>query len=227
MSDIFAGINKIALSNRMRSYMVGPVLLPRTPIIIDLVPFPYKGDFSQAFSEGRQFPEALCRLCAVFPGVVFGYTNFLSLSLIITDYPEWTKFSFRDQQELSSLASSFATSASGGKHFVTHSFNLPKDEVINWFIWKQMNLAARLLAVAGTQNAPSDVVEDFIDDGPPAASSHGMTGTWWRGRACNKAVGPFETDGGPTWFWDIDTSIPAFTANREYVTGHVYPKLQM
>lgn len=225
MADILAGINKIALSNRMRSYMVGPVLLPRTPVIVDLVPFPAKRDFTQAFADGRQFPEILCKLCSVVSDVVFGYTNFLSMNLVIADYPEWTKFSFRDQQEISSLASSFATSVSGGRHFVARSFNIPKDEVINWFIWRQMRLAAGLLEASGTRNAPSDVVEDFVETGP-AGSGGDMSGTWWRGRACNKAVGPFETDGGPTWFWDIDTSTPAFTADREYVTDHVYLKLQ-
>lgn len=211
-------------SGRMREYASsGPKLLPRTPVVVELVP---RIDDASVFRGGKFLPEVLCSTASYLGdrGVVFGYTDYASCSLLLVDYADWESFGFRDPQELSSLAASYASIASCDKGipFSSRSFNLPKDEVINYFIWKQMSLAGRLLRSSGLDPVP-EAVNDLVVHGP-SIGDPGGPGTWWLGRACNWVRAPQvdpETKK-PIWFWDIDTETPVFSQSRDYINKFVY-----
>lgn len=207
-------------TSRMATYRdSGQKLLPRTPVIIEIQP---KTSDVSIFKDGHFMPGVLAPVCGALENVVFGYTDFSSLDLLLADYPSWENFSFRDPQILSSLAASSAATAS--EHpilFAARSFNLPKDEVVNYFIWKQMCLAGRLLKMDGA-NPDAVLAAEFVRSGPSGALSR-WPGSWWRGRACTKVAAPLEPDApGPNWFWDIDTSTPDFSVDKDYINAFTY-----
>ena len=208
-------------SNRMLEYRdAGQKLLPRTPVVVELSPITWDGS---VFRGGTFLPDLACRAASALEHAVFCYTDYSSCSILLVDYPSWDRFSFRDPQELSSMAASFASLRSGNHcvAFSAKSFNLPKDEVANYFIWKQVVLAATLLRMDGLKTDPESVA-GFIESGP-LADSPGMKGTWWRGRACR--MNPPPGSGPPSKtspFWSVDAQTPAFSSHREYINDLVY-----
>ena len=208
----------VSLSNRMRAYgSSGPVLLPRTPVVVEIVPV--KSQLAR--KPPGPLPDVLRQVCGLLDNAVFGYTDFSSATVVLADYPEWSKFAFRDPQTVSSVTASFASVASGGAVFRARSFNVPKDEVSNYFVWKQMSLAIALMGEYKLE-ADQESVKEFILNGPRSPVLR-FTGTWWRGRACSRVASPCDRDSGQTWFWDVDDNVPVFSADRGYVTSHVYP----
>lgn len=203
----------------MRAYQTsGQRLLPRTPVVVEVMP---KAEFSDPFKDGKLMPLVLCSVCGKFGDATFGYTDYAGCSVLLVDYPNWDGFSFRDPQELSSLAASAATDAANhdGVLFTARSFNLPKDEVINYFIWRQMSLASRLLRFNGSKNDNVNAFLNFLETGPISSGTR-WPGTWWRGRACNKAA--TSGDGGRVLFWDLDLHTPVFSEDRGYITSKIY-----
>lgn len=198
-------------------------LLPRTPVIIELTPMTHD---PSVFKGGKFLPDVMSYTLEYMEdfGAIFGYTDFSICSLLLVDYPGWDKFKFRDPQEISSIAASHASISSKKLEvpFSAKSFNLPKDEVINYFVWRQMTLAGKLLKLDDAKTDP-DSVNNFLEFGPLSVKK-GWEGSWWRGRACNRFQAPAVniSTGHAVWFWDIDLETPVFSSNREYITSMVY-----
>jgi len=210
-------------SGRMTEYSdFGQKLLPRTPVIVEISPI--SGDLS-VFKGGKFLPEVLCGVAECLPHVVFGYTDYSTCSLLLVDYPRWDWFEFQDSQALSSMAASYATMHACDKEiaFTAKSFNLPKDEVINYFIWKQATLAGNLLRMDSLKTTP-DAINEFVESGP-ISTDRLWPGTWWRGRACERVQAPDcnLSTRESVFFWDIDENTPVFNKNRDYINTWVYP----
>jgi hypothetical protein len=201
----------------------GQKLLPRTPVIVEVVPETH--DVS-VFKGGKFLTEVLCGVLEGLEayGSIFGYTDFSVCSVLLLDYPDWDNFKFRDPQKLSSLAASWASLSAGDREvpFSAKSFNLPKDEVVNYFAWRQMSLAGDFLRMENLKTDPDNVLR-FVEDGPESRDRM-WPGTWWRGRACTRVQAPAVdmSTRRPVFFWDIDTETPVFSAHREYINDLVY-----
>lgn len=107
-----------------------------------------------------------------------------------------------------------------GALFDSRCFNIPKEEVTNCFIWRQQDATRNAVQMLGQCHFSSNDLDGknqsevremlarngIIFDEMPAAFKRGV--------CCVKA-----DDGG----WVIDTEIPVFTLNREYVTKWINP----
>lgn len=214
-------MSKISVSARMKAYADGQKLLPRTPVVVEAFPDRQASEVQSAFSDSTLMPAILCKVCASLPDAVFGYTDYMSFSILLADFPGWDDFSFRDPQHLSSLVASRASVALPAVHavFTARSFNLPKDEVINYFIWRQMNLAGNLIRLQGGSLAPESIAA-FVESGPSSLNRGQSPGAWWRGRACSPVTQAMDR----SVFWDIDTDTPSFSSSRDYITSCIYSR---
>ena len=213
---------RVPIAERMQRYAEsGPCLLPRTPAILEIVPC--TSGTASAFKGGELISEVLTEVCDRVDGTSFGYTDYSACYVLVVDYPEWDRFAFRDPQQISSFGASAATAATGKDriNFRARCFNIPKDEVVNYFAWKQMGLARSLIKMHGGRTEPDDIAR-FVAQGPKFCGS--WPGSWWRGRACTRSV--MDSKAGPVPFWEIDFDTPSFFINKNYVNSRVYAPSQ-
>lgn len=250
-----------SLGDRMKGYenITGYCLTYRTPVIIRL---DGKGFHSFTKGFNKPFDEILTstmyktmkELCENIEGCVMGYTQSDEISLVLCDYqkPD-TEPWFRNRLlKLCSVTASLATSAFN-KHFrnaterLTESiyqkridkanfdsraFNIPKEEVNNYMVWRQQ-----------------DAIRNSIEATSQAHFSHGQLS----GVTCNQAVEMLLTEKQVNWHsfplnlqrgvccikkpfvinkgtsdeamrmkWIIDMEIPVFSENNDYVENCVY-----
>lgn len=116
--------------------------------------------------------------------------------------------------------------AEKGATFDARAFILPKEEVCNYFIWRQKDAvrnsiqssAQALYPQKELQGKNSNELLDMIVQ---------KTGTHWqeislehqRGTCCIKEE--YELDGTIRTHWIIDKEIPLFTRNREYIEEYI------
>lgn len=129
-------------------------LTPRMPVIMRL-----DGCAFHTFTKGliRPFDETLLnamaltasRLCAGIQGAIFGYTQSDEISILIQDWKNLNtdRWFGNNVQKMTSISASIATAYFNTifKHpsntspalFDSRVFNIPKEEVANYFIWRQ------------------------------------------------------------------------------------------
>ena len=146
------------LGDRMKTYEERNRLFlqNRTPVIIRI-----DGRSFHVFTRGLEKPfdeklndamaETTKYLLENITGCVFGYTQSDEISLLLVDYQTTSSQSWFDnnQQKMVSLTASMATAFFNSvfKHpkrkelatFDSRAFNIPKDEVVNYFIWRQQD----------------------------------------------------------------------------------------
>jgi tRNA(His) 5'-end guanylyltransferase len=146
------------LGDRMKTYEERNrfLLQNRTPVIIRI-----DGRAFHEFTKGlkKPFDETLNNAMAEttkylldnITGCVFGYTQSDEISLLLVDYQSISSKSWFDnnQQKIVSLTASMATAFFNSifKHpkkkqlanFDSRAFNIPKEEVVNYFIWRQQD----------------------------------------------------------------------------------------
>lgn len=143
-------------STRMKKYeSVSQLhLTPRMPVIMRL-----DGISFHTFTKGliRPFDETLLnamaitasRLCAGIQGAIFGYTQSDEISILIQDWKnlKTDQWFGNNVQKMVSASASMATAFFNEKFthptkvvsafFDSRVFNIPKEEVANYFIWRQ------------------------------------------------------------------------------------------
>jgi tRNA(His) 5'-end guanylyltransferase len=149
---------KDQLGDRMKTYEERnrSFLQNRTPVIVRI-----DGRAFHEFTKGLEKPfdenlnnamaETTKYLLDNITGCVFGYTQSDEISLLLVDYQNISSKSWFDnnQQKIVSLTASMATAFFNSvfKHpkkkqlanFDSRAFNIPKEEVINYFIWRQQD----------------------------------------------------------------------------------------
>lgn len=143
-----------ALGTRMKRFEVPAqgVLQPRTPVIIRIdgkafhtytkgMDHPYDQNLHRSMAETAQF------LCENIQNAVFAYTQSDEISILLNDWKKFKTNQWFDGkiQKIVSVAASMATAYFNEEmaqattkmaFFDARVFNLPKEEVANYFLWR-------------------------------------------------------------------------------------------
>jgi tRNA(His) guanylyltransferase len=148
--------NTPSIGDRMKGYenVTRHHLIRRMPVILRLdgkawhtftrgLDKPYDIDLSIAMGQVSE------QLIQEFQGAVIAYTQSDEISIFLRDYDKLVSESWFDNniQKIVSVASSIATGLfnqyftkkNNIAFFDCRAFNLPKEEVINYFIWRQQD----------------------------------------------------------------------------------------
>ena len=146
-----------SLSDRMKEYeaVFSGNFTRRTPVIIRLdgkAFHTWTKSVERPFDERlpEMFGECLTYLLKNIQGAVFGYAQSDEISIFLRDYDKVTTDAWfgANQQKMVSVAASLITSKFNQlaaklvpnaplAHFDARGFVIPKDEVVNYFIWRQ------------------------------------------------------------------------------------------
>lgn len=251
---------KKSLGDRMKQYeeVTRVHLMRRTPVIIRIDGRSFhtftKG-FTKPFDEIliKTMQQTMLALCEGIEGCVMGYTQSDEISLVLCDYRKLdTEPWFGNVlMKVCSVSASIATSAFnqhfrsvassldgvyqhriGKATFDSRAFNVPLEEVCNYFIWRQQ-----------------DAIRNSIEATAQAHFSHKRL----LGVSCDEALEMLRTERSVDWEtfplfqqrgsccikqpvlvnegtkdeivrnkWTLDTKIPLFTEQRDYVENRIY-----
>jgi len=228
------------LDDRMKLYerSVGTKLMPRCPAIIRV-----DGRAFHTFTRGMEKPfdtnlnelmvHVAAKLCAEIHTARMAYAQSDEISILLTDYNRFNTQQWFDGkvQKIVSIAASIATEAFNRKvphlfdgdmhwrsaHFDARVFSLPKEEVCNYFVWRQ-----------------KDAVRNSIQSLGQAHFSHGAL----QGKSCNQIQEMLFSQRQINWndcpviqkrgfcvikqdVWALDEP-PTFTDDREYIDNLVF-----
>lgn len=236
--------------NRSKTY-----LTRRTPVIIRLdgkafhsFTKGFKRPYDEIFHEAMN--ETLRYLCKNIQGCKIGYTQSDEITLLLTDYEKLTTDAWfgYSVQKMCSIAASMATFAFNkafynvipagtddesiyyqayekGAMFDARVFNIPKEEVVNCFIWRQQDATRNAIQMLGQthfshkeldckdQNDIQDML--MVEKG---INFNDMSVPFKRGVCCyRKDCSDAIIEGPNRKQWVIDLNIPIFTQDREFI----------
>lgn len=159
-----------SLSDRMKRYEAATrlQLVPRMPTIIRVdgkafhtltkrMQRPFDPEFYQCMYSTAVF------LCSNAQGCKFGYVQSDEISILLVDYERLESMPWLDAvlQKMCSISASLATSQFNYElaqrfpdigrvgHFDARVFQLPRSEVVNYFIWRQRDATRNSILTAG------------------------------------------------------------------------------
>lgn len=236
--------------NRSKTY-----LTRRTPVIIRLdgkafhsFTKGFKRPYDEIFHGAMN--ETLRYLCKNIQGCKIGYTQSDEITLLLTDYEKLTTDAWfgYSVQKMCSIAASMATFAFNkafynaipagtddesiyyqayekGAMFDARVFNIPKEEVVNCFIWRQQDATRNAIQMLGQthfshkeldckdQNDIQDML--MVEKG---INFNDMSVPFKRGVCCyRKDCSDVIIEGPNRKQWVIDLNIPIFTQDREFI----------
>ena len=237
-------------------------LTRRTPVIIRLDGrsfHTFTRGFKKPFDDilVKSMQETMKYLCENIQGCVLGYTQSDEISLVLTDYAELTtdawfgnnlqkmcsvsasmatmafnKYFFNNIDVDSEYAGSYYSALEKGAMFDARAFNIPKEEVCNYFIWRQQDSARNSIQSVGQANFSQKELHgkscSNIQDMLMAQKGinwNDYATTLKRGSCCIKiddGITKYDEAGNicdyiPSSKWVIDNEIPIFTQDRNYV----------
>ena len=205
----------------------------------------------------KTMQETMKYLCENIQGCVLGYTQSDEISLVLTDYAELTTNAWfgNNLQKMCSVSASMATMAFNkifshninvdseyagchyfawekGAMFDARAFNIPKEEVCNYFIWRQQDATRNSIQSVGQANfsqkelhgkSCNDIQDMLMTQ--KSINWNDYATTLKRGSCCIKiddGITKYDEIGNifdyiPRSKWVIDTEIPIFTQNRNYI----------
>lgn len=217
----------------------------RMPVIIRI-----DGKAFHTYTKGMEKPfdkdltYAMWETCKYLAQNIMGcklaYTQSDEISLLLTNYDKLTTESWFDNnlQKIVSVSSSLATAKFNEimreeypeKQFAlfdARAWVLPKDEVCNYFLWRQQDATKNSISMVAQANFPhnqlqglnGDQMQDklFLEKG----INWNDIPTWQKRGACIKKI-YFEKNGAIRNVWDVDLETPIFSQDREYVEQYVY-----
>ncbi|MCY7911168.1 tRNA(His) guanylyltransferase Thg1 family protein [Bacillus inaquosorum] len=175
-------------------------------------------------------------------GCKLAYTQSDEISLLLTNYDKLTTESWFDNnlQKLVSVSASLATAKFNEvmrmKYpekklalFDARAWILPKDEVCNYFLWRQKDATKNSISMVAQANFSHNQLQGlnggqlqdklFLERG----INWNELPTWQKRGACITKV-YFEKNSALRSKWDVDLETPIFSQNREYVEQYVYLK---
>ncbi|MED1125440.1 tRNA(His) guanylyltransferase Thg1 family protein [Bacillus atrophaeus] len=175
-------------------------------------------------------------------GCKLAYTQSDEISLLLTNYDKLTTESWFDNnlQKLVSVSASLATAKFNEvmrmKYpekklalFDARAWVLPKDEVCNYFLWRQKDATKNSISMVAQANFSHNQLQGlnggqlqdklFLERG----INWNDLPTWQKRGACITKV-YFEKNSALRSKWDVDLETPVFSQNREYVEQYVYLK---
>lgn len=243
------------LGERMKSYEDSfRIKMPkRLPVIIRIdgkafhtytkgMKRPFDEDLAKAFWETAKFLGENVMGCKLV------YTQSDEISLLLTDYDKLTTDAWFDKnlQKIVSVSASFATAKFNEimrqkypdkelAFFDARAYVLPKDEVANYFLWRQQDatknsismLAQSLFSHSELQGLNGSKMQDLMFT--QRGVNWNAIPTWCKRGVCVSRVYREESLKLETKTiniirnaWTADTEIPIFSENRAYVEQHVY-----
>ncbi|MGY4873988.1 tRNA(His) guanylyltransferase Thg1 family protein [Bacillus licheniformis] len=217
----------------------------RMPVIIRI-----DGKAFHTYTKGMEKPfdkdltYAMWETCKYLAQNIMGcklaYTQSDEISLLLTNYDKLTTESWFDNnlQKIVSVSASLATAKFNEimreeypeKQFAlfdARAWVLPKDEVCNYFLWRQQDATKNSISMVAQANFPhnqlqglnGDQMQDklFLEKG----INWNDIPTWQKRGACIKKI-YFEKNGAIRNVWDVDLETPIFSQDREYVEQYVY-----
>ena len=237
-------------------------LTRRTPVIIRLDGrsfHTFTRGFKKPFDDilVKSMQETMKYLCENIQGCVLGYTQSDEVSLVLTDYTELTTDAWfgNNLQKMCSVSASMATMAFNkffshninvdseyagchyfawekGAMFDARAFNIPKEEVCNYFIWRQQDATRNSIQSVGQANFSNKELHKKSTKGiqdmlmtQKGINWNDYATTLKRGSCCIKVddgITKYDEVGNicdyiPSSKWIIDNEIPIFTQDRNYV----------
>lgn len=214
-----------------------------------------KKPFDDIFVKTMQ--DTMKYLCENIQGCVLGYTQSDEISLVLVDYAELTTDAWfgNNLQKMCSVSASMATMAfnkffygnmpadeenSGtyykalekGAMFDSRVFTIPKEEVCNYFIWRQQDSTRNSIQSVGQANfSPKELhgkscnnIQDMLMI-QKGINWNDYATTLKRGSCCIKVddgLTEYDETGNICGYtqrskWIIDNEIPIFSQDRNYI----------
>lgn len=244
------------LGDRMKGYedVSRLYLMKRMPVIIRIDGKAFHS-FTRGFSKPfdillmRTMQETSAALCKEIMNCKLAYTQSDEISLLLIDYEKldtqpWFE---KNLQKMVSVAASIATAAFNEQFFKNmldygevgvyekktframfdaRAFVIPKEEVCNYFIWRQQDasknsvqmLARSLFSHKELGNKSCDEMQEMM------WSAHNVN---WNNlpttqkRGCCIVKEYYDKDGTTRSRWSVDQETPIFTKDREYIEKYV------
>lgn len=230
-------MDKTSLGDRMKGYenIERRYLPKRAPVIIRIdgahfhtVTRGCERPFDKAFRDAMNY--TMFDLCRNIMGAKLGYTQSDEISLLLTDDDtiETQGWFDKNLQKIVSTSAAMTTlyfnrywSSENGAYFDSRAFVLPREEVMNYFEWRQQ-----------------DCVRNSIQSVGQAYFSHKQL----NGKSCGDIQNMLFTEHGVNWndyapsvkrgvcarkvdgVWTLDDSIPIFHNDPDYINNLVYHK---
>ena len=228
------------LGDRMKEYEGASSikLTKRIPVVIRLdgkafhtltrgMDKPYDTELMSVMQSTMKF------LCKNIQGCKIGYTQSDEITLLLTDYDtlETDAWFGYKVQKMCSVAASIATLEFNRQFrktkytqkydmamFDARVFNLPKEEVCNCFVWRQKDATRNAIQLLGQSKFSQNQLnkKSCKDIQNMLIAEYGINFSnertdFRRGSCCYKVNGS----------WIVDTEIPAFTEDREFINRWV------
>lgn len=217
----------------------------RMPIIIRI-----DGKSFHTYTRGLEKPfdryltYAMWETCKYLAQNIMGcklaYTQSDEISLLLTNYDKLTTESWFDNnlQKIVSVSASLATAKFNEimreeypeKQFAlfdARAWVLPKDEVCNYFLWRQQDATKNSISMVAQANFSQKQLQGLnsgqMQDKLFLEKSINWNDipTWQKRGACIKKT-YFEKNGALRSKWDVDLETPIFSQDREYIEKYVY-----
>ena len=184
---------------------------------ISLLLIDYDTFDTQAFFDNEV--QKICSITASMATLAFNKSFMRQWSDFLVDIDP------RDVSEKAELLRAYDKAVEKGAMFDSRCFNIPEEEVTNYFYWRQLDASRNSIQMVGQANfshkelhgKSCNMIQDML---------HEEKGINWndfpiylkRGSCCRKIIKP--TDMGGRSEWIIDTEIPEFAGEgREYIEG--------
>lgn len=236
------------LGERMKAYeaVAKGVLTMRMPKIIRI-----DGRAFHTYTRGMKKPfddaiyhawvQTAVTLCSEITGAKLAYFQSDEISILVTDYDRLSSQGWFDNQiqKIASVSASIATAAWNlamaryypGKiaTFDARVFAIPREEVVNYFIWRQRDavknsinaLASAYFPQRRLQGLSCDERQDLLFREKGINWAH-LPGWQKNGAVVRRFT--FEKNGTMRSAWQVDEEAPLFSKNRDYIERLVYPE---
>jgi len=232
-----------SIGDRMKEYeavSTSTYLMRRTPVIIRLdgKAFHTLSGWLESPYDNK-FHECMCRaamaVCSECQGARFAYHFSDEISVLLADYQDISTDAYfaYNLQKIVSVAASICTAAFAMAcidkgfpwcppfpNFDCRAFNIPPEEVCNYFIWRQQDctrnsiqtLARSLFSHKELHGKDSSAMQDMMVE--RGVNWNDQTVRFKRGIGILKGLNERP--------WVADYNIPIFTQDRTYVEGWVF-----
>ena len=199
--------------------------------------------FQKPFDEvlGNSMVRTMEYLCKNIQGCVFGYTQSDEITLVLTDYKELNTNAYFDYnvQKLTSVCASIATrefiiaianlclddEEKANKYFNKlvnvafdcRAFNIPVSEVCNNLVWRQLDCIRNSKQMVAQANfSQKELQKKSCKKLVEMLKEKGIE---WDAFPvdCQRGSSVYKNNGQ----WVMDTNIPVFTENRDFIEKHL------
>lgn len=211
---------------RMKDYeqVTEIFLTKRVPVIIRIDGKAFhtftRQNFNKGYSEDfyKKMQEVSLYLAKNIQGCNLIYTQSDEISLLLTDYKTirtqgWFQYNLR---KLCSISASMASSALQMNNgiFDARAWNLPQDEVCNYFVWRQQDALRNAIQMAGQEHFSSKQLNK--------KNCNQIQEMLFKEKGINfNDYSPMRKRGFCVINKKLDLNIPVFSQNREYIERFV------